>query len=577
MNNREAQSAAAPRAADSYLVDLTRVCVTSGTVRLPLSLLSRFKSGEHQVKAGDAELTLTFEAPRTLSGLSPFFEQAQLRANDRVRFLFRGEALELQAERRERKRRAAPADIAQGARGDQATDSPSRQQPRSALGRGEGGRLTGRGVSQAPATLAGALDDAPRRKGAADEAAANTEQSGGRVRRVRIEGGAHSRVDAGAPRPRDRASARDVWANRQRPSWRALDTTLAGPVVSPEEAAEAFSGTTVRVIRRSSGTSTPLSAQPPDEPVLGKPEEAMAVPERDAPAWPSRTRERAPSTLGVSDDYVADEAASGGERLEPPPFDPYLDAPIDAEREAGYTPPTILESDLLSIPGSGSKFGSGGRWRDESEAAYLKYQEGEGSGARAPRRPGLLERLGLARAPRETGEVSGGGRGEEEPRGSGQLEVPEWRAELGAPSTVQGGALEFGQGFIGEGFGDQSVAATELSAVAVLEREVDQVEVLDAPRRVLIDDAVLEMEMGGVSVGVLSESPANSGSLEDDMAALLGYFAEPDVPAIVRCDELAQRLNVEVERVERAMERLAEDRDRFTPLRGGAYMVRRIS
>src|SRR5690606_13594820 len=64
------------------------------------------------------------------------------------------------------------------------------------------------------------------------------------VRRVRIEGGLPPRSDTVTPRPLDRASARDVWARRQQAPWRSLDTMIAGPVVPPEEAAEAFSEST---------------------------------------------------------------------------------------------------------------------------------------------------------------------------------------------------------------------------------------------------------------------------------------------------------------------------------------------
>src|SRR5690606_9615794 len=62
-------------------------------------------------------------------------------------------------------------------------------------------------------------------------------------------------------------------------------------------------------------------------------------------------------------------------------------------------PPTILESDLLSIP-------AGGKWRTESEEAYSKYQQAQLAAAPEPvavpaeRRPGLLGRLGLGRGGR---------------------------------------------------------------------------------------------------------------------------------------------------------------------------------
>src|SRR5690554_3026362 len=104
MNNRETRSAAGPGAAETFVVDLTSVCLRSGTVRLPLSLIGRFSEGQHRVTAGGEERVIEFEAPRTLLGLAPFFEREGLKANDRVLFEFDGDRLTLSAEKRERPR-----------------------------------------------------------------------------------------------------------------------------------------------------------------------------------------------------------------------------------------------------------------------------------------------------------------------------------------------------------------------------------------------------------------------------------------------------------------------------------------
>ncbi len=69
--------------------------------------------------------------------------------------------------------------------------------------------------------------------------------------------------------------------------------------------------------------------------------------------------------------------------------------------------------------------------------------------------------------------------------------------------------------------------------------------------------------------------PPGGETLQDDIRLLEQYLAQPETAAIVRCEELAKRLGIEHQRVSRAFQRMAEDRDRYTPLRGDAYMVRR--
>lgn len=582
MNNRMAPSAAISRAGETYVLDLTSVCVRSGTIRLPLSLLGRFEEGELTAHADGEELTLQFQAPRTLLGLGAFFDKCELKSNDRVCFEFRDDELELRAMRRERQRSAPK--VQQSAPPQAEPTQQRAPTPGSA-------RLSGRGIFPSPAELvndeqtqqqeAHAGAEAAAAEGAAPDKAEpqrerRNENSVRAVHRVRIEGGTPPRADTPAPRPIDRASARDVWARRQNPTWRSLDTIVAGPVVPTDDTEEAFSDTTVRVIRRSKGTSTPLEVEAP----------AVAAPKAPvsySTSWPldekPRRADRRPA------------APVDGDRAE---LDPYLDAPLDVEREMDYVPTAdISENDLYSPPA-----GEAERHR-ESEQAYERFRSSDSDepAGQRERRPGLLGRLGLTRnASRSDAALGSGDTVEREPV---SVEVP--RRNRSDDSSQKS--------FAASGFGEPAGAAPAVptysasptfsapqSASVVVEppaevatdperapappaRPSDRSSGQTAEPRVIVDDAVYELEYDTavlVSGAEDEVGAADTGAtLEGDIAILKGYFERPDVPAIVRCDDLAVRLSMDRERVVHAMSRLAEDRERFTALRGDAFMIRR--
>ncbi len=600
MNNRETQSAAEPGAAETFVVDLTTVCLRSGTVRLPLSLIGRFSEGQHKVTAGGEELMIEFEAPRTLIGLAPFFERAELKANDRVRFVFDGQKLELTAQKRERARGSSRTGNALQAGPAGASGA---QEPSPAQGRSEG-RLTARGLFPAPAELVDSTNARPGEPAAQAEgeqaemdAQAESDQwrdtSVKAVRRVRIEGGVAPRMDTAPPRPLDRASARDVWARRQQASWRSLDAMVAGPVVPPEEAAEAFSETTVRVVRRSKGTSLPLDVEAPP---LPKPEpEAPSEsrrPESYSMSWPlPESRRSAPSARpadGPSSRAPAPEAQLEEREERQTEFgravlsaradlDPYLDAPIDADRESGYVPPTILESDLLSLPPSGP-------WREESEEAYQKYKEAQlASGtAAAPveRRQGILGRLGLGRGAR-SGSASDAGSSD---MGSSDAGSSARRSEQASKPVAPADRMTSGAPR------ESARSAQAISVETAVEvpaatprRRADDMKAEAAPaaeaqrtqKAVIVDESVYDVDFD-TDVQPHLQGAQEADGIEADMAKVSQYLHQPDVPAIVRCEDLAERLQMSQERVSSAMSRLAEDRERYTPLRGDAYMVRRV-
>lgn len=585
MNNRNGRPAAGPRASETFVVDLTSVCLKSGTVRLPLSMIGRFSEGQHKVTAGGEELLLEFEAPRTLTGLAPFFERTELKANDRVQFVFDGQRLELTALKRERPRSSRP--VAPLNADSDVTSSAA------AVGTGHGHvrsepRLTGRGLYPAPAELVEV--DAERQPAKADEAEAHDADAAAisagdqwrdtsvrAVRRVRIEGGMPPRADTAPPKPVDRASAHDVWARRQQAAWRSLDTMIAGPVVPPEEAAEAFSESTIRVVRRSKGTSTPLDVEAPP---LRKPE-PEAAPEGSRPvsysmSWPLPETPRPKPQARPADVPAAAQAEPGRIHDEPvqhqpaveasgrAELDPYLDAPIDADREADYTPPTILESDLLSIPATG-------KWRTESEEAYLKYQEAQVAAAPEPvavpaeRRQGFLGRLGLGRGGRAGGPSNSGSGDALSPRMTTPV-TPDRPERTPAPPAEEPAASAEPEEVPEPASGYEEKARVEVTPATATQPE----------KRVIVDESVYDVDFDTEVQPLLLASDDGVPTLESDMAQLRRYLHQPDVPAIVRCDDLAARLQMSQERVSSAMLRLAEDRERYTPLRGDAYMVRRV-
>ena len=92
----------------------------------------------------------------------------------------------------------------------------------------------------------------------------------------------------------------------------------------------------------------------------------------------------------------------------------------------------------------------------------------------------------------------------------------------------------------------------------------------------IVDESVYDVDFDTDVQPLLLASDDGVPTLESDMAQLRRYLHQPDVPAIVRFDDLAARLQMSQERVSSAMLRLAEDRERYTPLRGDAYMVRRV-
>jgi len=174
-----------------------------------------------------------------------------------------------------------------------------------------------------------------------------------------------------------------------------------------------------------------------------------------------------------------------------------------------------------------------------------RFGRGRGEGGGAPRRGGRSE-AGAAgsrpRAPREA--VSDYRQAPLWPAGGGPDDVARYGAAGGGPVGSAGAAptSEEDRGGSGEAVPAPSAAQRASHADTVT----------------AVDEEAWEPEAG-----------------RRDIGAVRSYLAGPDVPAIVRTERVAEALGLSVVRVERALERVSEESDELSRIRGGAYMLRR--
>ncbi len=554
MNKPVSSSAASSLAAETHLLDLTSVCVTSGTVRLPLSLQGHFAEGDVLALADGVELKLRFQEPRTLAGLADFFARNDLKANDRVRFEFAEGQLSLGAVKRERRRSVAKADVTQTA--------------------AAGAAVLHVGESTAPVTDPEASRDRsqPAAELGAERARGEAEANHASVRavkRVRIEGGTPPRQDLPAPQPIDRASSRDVWARRQHPAWRPLDTTDGNPTSASHEDDSVYSETTVRAIRRSRHDNHAGGLQQEASVGQSETETPRAAAPSYAPDWPLVSRGRA-----------VDRPRQAAPTAE---LDPYLDAPLDVDLEAEQARHlTGREADVLSpaadagthhrarSPHLQASDAQQGRRRaiEPQEVAVVASARG---GAQRDLLGGLFGRLGLTRSARprrsedhqERDDNVGAGFSYEETSLRNDSPTPTVYTDQSVwPLDVEVNADDIASSLLADPDFPPSTTAIP-----------DRVEPTSAGGSDATAGAAVATQPGQVA-----SSPQDGkrvDTLSGDMELLEQYLAQPETAAIVRCEDLAHHLSIDYERVARALKRMAEDRDRYTPLRGDAYMVRR--
>lgn len=672
-NPPAAESRAAETNVETHVLDLTTVCVKSGAVLLPRALLGLFTEEEVVAQSDGGELRLEFEAPRTLAGLTEFFELHGLRANDRLLFTFEDGGLYLSVRKRERNdpagaRRAAGKRAAAGApEGASGPSAPVRarasewqlaveKQEAQVIAERRADALNQKGISvdrfsgpvgelvpqaprrreQAASGRAGPQRDAQRnayaqrdayeerpayeQRGGTAQRAADT-QGGTRshpepvalqpeeavrsvVTRVRLEGGVPAGT-GGAARPKELASAHDVWARRQHARWQPLDTVIAARH-DPRTFDADFPDTVVRAFRR--GPNGSLRPEPeflPKEetaPAAGsraaKPSERRGrvngAPVAGAPLTASRRAAPLHETPGQEHLFQSFAPGSGdGRHLDQRADERYPtehDLPLVASDASTTFPSELFESVVDPHPG---RHGD----EDPTEEPPVK---GQRKGVIA-RLSGL--RLGLGR---ERGHS--GGEAHDLDALPAQVGGPERLAPTGSQAPVQAppkayplvqrGGPAPGNAPAAQAYGTAGDQPTERPAwvstpsvgtyrperggsepAAESERRAYR----SSGRLAVLEDALLDADVsvkpsvkGYQPVADGPKAPPVGAPVEEDMAFIEGYLLRPGTPAIVRSIDLAERLGMSPERAARAMERLSEQRERFSRIRDGAYMVRQV-
>lgn len=529
-----------------FVIDLTSVCVRTGTLQLPSKVLSRFAEGAMKVLAGGGEVDLEFTGPRTLSGLKPFFESQGLRANDRLRIEFGGPtdawSLKVVAERRERtKAKEASADALDGA------------------------RAANPGMSVAKAHASSSMVR--------------------EVRRVRIEA---------QPQPPTQVEARRegsyLSSQGHRPSrWSSLSQPTSEQLAGGDEDEGLL--TTVRVVRRSAAKDgRELHGAATDAHTVATAGAAPAQ-RQAAVAQPA-----VPPPMTVSDEEVA--VANGTVRVP---------ETIASEREEslpevlGRRQPTAggpgTNGARASTPGSklhrfGIRF-----WSDRSVAQPLKEPEEDlisdedvadtARGTRATNEePVPFAEASLLQDEERTEDVPAlaavaAGASERQAFDvflGGDVADPDtrpsaiWRRSARAASSSRSAAPPARVAAAPGGEPQERSALVEPTATRPGDpssQALARGEVRVAPLR----SAAEPVEGDGRPVG----APVAGMRVEDAMEMINRYLMRPQTPAIVQTRTLADELSIDLDLAELAMERLSEDRDRFNRIRPGAYMVRRGS
>ena len=691
-NPPAAESRAAETNVETHVLDLTTVCVRSGAVLLPRALIGLFEAEEVVALSDGGELRLEFKAPRTLAGLTEFFELHGLRANDRLLFTFEDGALHLSARKRERNdpagsRRAAGKRVAigspeQGAPGPaapaRAAAKPSEwqlaveKQEAQVIAERRAEALNQKGISvdRFSGPVGELVPQAPRRRepaapGKADRqrggyeqpsvdaqraADAHPESAAGQpegvvravVTRVRLEGGVPAGT-SGAARPKELASAHDVWARRQHARWQPLDTVIAARH-DPRTFDADFPDTVVRAFRRGPNGSlrpepellpkedaAPVTRAKPSErrgrvtgtPVTGAPLTASRrgaqpreIPDQEYVFQPfvaasgddDYLLEREVGEQGarghVADEHGVVEPWAGGKRAVVP------DLPLGAPAvERTGLRAAALESalDQHSDPERGAHRHHARR--NDADPRGVSESLAEDLPAKGQRK-GVIARLSGLRLSlgRERGSYGGGVHELDAPAGpvggrerfgatgfQAPLQAPP-KAFPPLPSVLKGGPAS-GNAPAAQAYGSagdqrpESLARPAVPSVGTYRPERGGGEPAAEPERrahpsarlAVLEDALLDAD---VSVKPSTrhdqleadgpKAPPVGAAVEEDMAFIEGYLLRPGTPAIVRSIDLAERLGMSPERAARAMERLSEQRERFSRIRDGAYMVRQV-
>ena len=523
-----------------FELDLTSVCVSSGTIQLPLKMLQLFVPGRVPAEVDGHDLDLEFLPPRRLSGLREHFAERGLRPNDRVRFELEvadGAVVALKATcvRRERPKPQETVAAGQG----RAPHVDKQTEPWGSAGTVKAVkrvRIPGLPVAHGPAVL----HAAPSREAGGDVEDRAGEQPTGAWAAL------HERevYDEGLT---------TVRAVRRRGSRAPLQ-----PDTAPSSAAEPAQPPAAAELPRE--VVRPIGASPSLRPTPQVQLSDLIAPPIEDPGydaggrrprrWALMPRLRGGVPTMTRQPYTSGPARQARDEEPEVPQAPEVDSDV-AVGKAREAPVTSAPT---APPGPRPA-------RDErSDAAGPEWQAGKEKRV-------LVEAItpAAAKAALPT-----------PPTPAPRAQPPQADAAraLRGSAQVTGRPQERPLAFSdAPGLGDEDDGWREARR-----SEPAQARPTSEPPSggaMLIDDADFGGEYLAPQPPARSSAGTSTGSLESDIALVGEYLHRPGTPAIVRSDAVGELLGIGAERAERALERISEAPDSVSRIRRGAYMVRR--
>ena len=551
----------------TFELDLTSVCVSSGTIQLPLKMLPYFTPGRIPAVVDGQAVELEFEAPRRLMGLRQLFAERGLRSNDRVRFeleLDGDRVVGLRATCIRRERPKAPEAPAPKEAGKASHVKPVSEPWESGGGVRVVKRIRIPGLAGAPAPAELVAHETPSEEGEALTSGAQpsrepTRSSWDAVQEQEVFGDGITTVRA-VRRSRPQGEPERVEASEATtPAPAGAGTMAADQVVRPIAA----SYEAVEPRPATSRLPTPVQLSDLIAPPLDDEDVASEAGSRRPRRWALAPRlrfgaqQRQPHTSGPS------RARSGDQPLgvrEPSPTEAREAVPVELHEVAPHRPaPGLFGAERGAQPAEGRA----GELRAEQAVAPPRDERGRGE---------ARELVGALARPSAPG-----------PRASAQRD---WAGDASINPFRVARGLAYGADQAPERSGPSFAAETTVRSAAPAsapraEHEPQAAAELPAepvqPLRqtLLIDDE----DFGGEYLAPPPQPPFADrpapGSLEADIAQVKEYLSSPGTPAIVRAEAVGLVLGIGEERAERALERISEEPDSVSRIRRGAYMVRR--
>jgi hypothetical protein len=557
----------------TFELDLTSVCVSSGTLQLPLKMQQYFTPGRVPAEVDGQAMELEFNAPRRLAGLREHFAERGLRSNDRVRFELQAEGgnvvgLKLTCVRRERPKAAeAPATKEQG--------KAAHVKPVDSSWESGGGvrvvtrvRIPGLAAAPGPAELvssAASRDEGEDRSSADRGTSTSTGSTWSSVQEQEVFDDGITTVRA----VRRRGSRTET----NRSAEPAGDLEPAAPADVPararlrEEVVRPISGPAGRP---AAAAQPDQAAQPPQPPAPLQLSDLIAPPLEEPAGDAGSRRSRRwvlPPRLRSTEQAVRRQPHTSG------PSRGRTEEPLAAARE-----PSRGEARETSPLGQAARLDAADRDADPRAAAPPAgpvRAADQSAGGQARELIGAVARTATPSPTARAAPAEGGnGDGNVNPfraaQGYGEFTR---RPQAQAPAAPQRPLFEATTSRPSPRPASSSTTSPEPISDAATAAAEEQGE--DLGHTLLIDDA----DFGGEYLEPLPGAPRVDepapGSLEADIALVEEYLRSPGTPAIVRSEAVGELLGIGHERAERALERISEEPDSVSRIRHGAYMVRR--